>query len=692
MSRRSRIRRDNKKAKSVLLIQLSVVVLAAVLVLAGVGVASAYATIQSWLSNLPDYTSPTAFQISQPTKVYSADGKLLARLYLQNREVVPMSQIATDVSDGIVAVEDERFYQHNGVDPQGIMRAAAVYITGKDQQGASTITQQYIRNTILLDERTQMTLERKVREAYLALEVEKRLTKEQILENYLNTVYFGEGAYGVESAARIYFSTSAKALDLPQSALIAGLVQSPSRLDPYVNPKGAVVRRNEVLARMLANGYITPAQYKAAAAAKLVLKRDRTPPDGIYYAPYFVAAVKKQLQRQFTAQTVFNGGLTVYTTLDTRLQNDAEKAALHRFFGASDPMVALVSIDPNTGFVKAMVGGRNYQKGKFNFATQGYRQPGSAFKTFVLVTALEQGMPPSFEIDSNAPVTIPSKPKPWVVDNNEGTGSGMMALDTATELSVNSVYARLAWALGIKNVAKTAQRMGITTAIPNYPSIALGSANVTPFEMASAYGTLATGGVHNKTIMITKVLDRRGGTILNATPTGTEVIKPEIAYAATKVLEGVIQQGTGSKADIGRPAAGKTGTSQANRDAWFVGYTPDLVTSVWVGFPTEQTIVVDGSKGFGGSLAAPIWAKFMKTALADTPIHDFESQKDPQYDASAFDIPVSSATRDAQNAQNNASTSQDNGSSSGSSGNQSGSGSGRSKKIAKPVQSNPTTP
>jgi len=687
VSRRSRLRRDARKSRSTLWLQLSALVLVALVLLTGVGIASAYATVQGWLSNLPDYTSPEAFQVAQPTKVYSADGKLLAKLYLQNREVVPISQIATGVAQGIVAVEDERFYQHNGVDTQGIARAAAIYITGKDQQGGSTITQQYIRNTVLLDERTQMTLARKVREAYLALEIEKRLTKEQILENYLNTVYFGEGAYGVEAAARTYFSKSAKALDLPQAALIAGLVQQPSRLDPYTNPTGAVARRNEVLGRMLVNGYITQAQYDKAVASKLVLKRDKTPPDGIYAAPYFVAHVKKQLQKQFTAQTVFNGGLTVYTTLDTRLQAEAEKAALRRFNGYYDPMVALVSIDPNTGHVKAMVGGRNYVKGKFNFATQGYRQPGSSFKTFVLVTALEQGMPPSFEVDSNAPVEIPSKPKPWVVDNNEGTGSGMMSLESATHLSVNSVFARVAWNAGISNIAKMAKRMGITTPIPSYPSIALGAANVTPLEMASAYGTLAASGVHNKAMTITKVLDRDGKTILDAKPSGTEVLKPEVAYATTKVLEGVITQGTGTRANIDRPAAGKTGTSQLNRDAWFVGYTPELVTAVWVGYPTEKTIVVDGSNGFGGTLAAPIWAQFMKAALNGLPVLDFAKQEDPKYDASAFDIPVSSATHDAQQAADKAAKDAKN-----NSGNQSGSSAPARRVPPKPAPSSPTTP
>ena len=613
------------------------------LIITLVGVASAYALVQTWLQGLPDYKSPTAFEVAQPTKIYSADGVLLAKLYLQNREVVPISQIATSVTDGVIAVEDERYYQHGGVDPVGILRALVTNAKG-DHQGASTITQQYIRNTVLLDERTKMTLERKVREAYLATEVEKQLTKTQILENYLNTIYFGEGAYGVEAASQVYFAKSAKDLSLPQAALIAGLVQSPSRLDPYVNPTGAVARRKEVLGRMLFNSYITKAQYAEALATPLVLKRRKAPLDGVYYAPYFVAHVKKQLQKQFSAGTVFNGGLTVYTTLDTRLQKIADETAMQRFHGPKDPYVAMVSIDPRNGYVKAMVGGRDFAKSKFNLATQAFRQPGSSFKAFVLVTALEQGMPPWFEVDSHAPVTIPSKPHPWTVNNSEGSGNGMMSLSTATDLSVNAVFARVAWAVGIKNVARTATRMGITTPLPAVASIALGSVNCTPYEMASAYGTLATGGVHYPATVVTKVVDRNGQTIFQVQPKGTQAIKPAIAAAATNVLEGVITQGTGTRAAIGRPAAGKTGTSQLNRDAWFVGYTPQLVTSVWVGYPIEHTIVVDGAKGFGGTLAAPIWAAFMKRALAGQPSRDFASAPSPSYDASKFKIAVSDAT------------------------------------------------
>jgi 1A family penicillin-binding protein len=681
VSRRSRLRRQHGHTPaSKIFLRVAVVTLGVTIVLALAGAATAAAAVSYWLKDLPDYKSPTAFQVAQPTKIYSADGKLLAKLYLQNREVVPLSQMASSVTSGVVAVEDERFFQHGGVDPWGILRAAFATSSG-DRQGASTITQQYIRATILLDERTKMTLARKVREAYLAIQIEKQLSKSQILENYLNTVYFGEGAYGVEAAAQTYFAKSAKDLTLPEGALIAGIAQSPSRLDPYVNPRGAIARRKAVLDRMLVNGYITQADHDSAVAAPLALKRSNEPLNGIYAASYYVAYVKKLLQQQFSAGTVFNGGLTVYTTLDTRMQDDAEAAALKDYSGKKDPAIALVSIDPRTGYIKAMVGGRNYAQSKFNMATQGHRQPGSSFKTFVLVTAISQGMDPTYEVDSNAPVKIPAKPNAWVVNNDEGHGSGMMSLEEATWNSVNAVYARVAYyGVGIKNVAHTAKIMGIQTPIPNYPSIALGSVNCTPLEMASAYGTLATNGVHYSSIAITKVLDRNGQTIFQADPHGSQVIKASVAHATTDVLRGVISQGTATRANIDRPAAGKTGTSQNNRDAWFVGYTPQLVTAVWIGYPTERTIEINGQKGFGGTLAAPVWAAFMKKALAGLPARDFADAPDPNYDDSKFDIPVSDETKNATYAASKQNSSSSNSSSNSDNGSGGGSSSGSKKK------------
>jgi penicillin-binding protein 1A len=608
------------------------------MVMVAVGVAGAM-TVKSWLKDLPDYRAKGAFDVARPTRIFSADGKLLARLYLENREVVPISQISTDLVNGVVAIEDERFYQHHGVDPYGIVRALVTNVQRGNAtgQGASTITQQYIRNTILIDERTHETLERKIREAYLALELEKRHSKREILDMYLNTIYLGEGAYGAESASQVYFAKRAKDLSLPEAALIAGLPQQPSRLNPYENPDGAIERRNQVLAHMLRKHYIDQRAYDTAVATPLDLKRRSEPDDGIYAAPFFVAHVKKLLQQQFSPAVVFKGGLTVYTTVDMKMQGYAE-SVIKSQLGGKGPEAALVTIDPNTGDVRALYGGSDYSKNKFNLATQGHRQPGSSFKTFVLTTAIEKGMPPYYRIDSASPALIPTKPKPWIVANSEGSGRGMITLASATAASVNTVFARLAWELGAKDIAKTAKRMGIESELPEYPSIALGTRNVTPLEMASAYGTLATGGVHHDPVFITKVVDRDGKVLYTAPTRGSRVLKPEVAYAVTDVLRGVVRSGTGTRANIGRPVAGKTGTSQNYRDVWFVGYTPQLVTSVWAGYRQEQPIYVNGRHAFGGTVCAPIWAAYMRQALAGLPSKDFAKASPPPYDPSKFHI------------------------------------------------------
>ena len=633
-SRRGRLRRKHSSKRSIALV-VATLLLASVLLVLLVGVASAGALMKTWLSDLPDYRSPEAFKMAQPTRIISADGKLLARLYLEDRTIVDISTVATDLPDAVVAIEDERFYQHNGVDPEGVARAVIKNLSSGDLsgEGASTITMQYIRNTILVGERTNITLARKIREAYLAMQVEKQYSKKQILNLYLNTVYFGEGAYGMESAARNYFGKHASDLTLAESALLAGLLQGPSRLNPYEHADAALNRRTLVLQRMVANGYITNVEFQAAKNEPLALKRWEEPESGIYEAPYFVAHVKKLLQQQYPQAMVFKGGLTVQTTLDTRMQHLAEKAVAKNLGKSGDPDTALVSIDPRTGAIKAMYGGRDYNKNKFNLATQGSRQPGSSFKTFVLVTALEQGMPPYRYIDSSSPAYIPTKPKAWEVSNSEGHGRGLVTLETATRASINTVFARLIWELGADKVVKVAHKMGITSDLPNYPSIALGSRNVTPLEMASAYGTLATNGVRHKPMAITRILDSQGKVLFLAKTAGTQAIKPEIAHAATDILRGVVSGGTGTRAAIGRPQAGKTGTSQNYRDAWFVGYTPDLVTSVWVGYyKTEKPMLsVHGIRGFGGTLAAPIWRDFMEPVMKGRPKLDFPDAPKPKY-------------------------------------------------------------
>ncbi len=629
-SRRRRTRRMHRGGTRVLARVVGLVALAALLVTLAGG-AVAYGVVRTWLKDLPDYESPNAFRVAQPTKIYSADGVLLARLFLENRRIVPFDSISQNLKDGIVAVEDERFYSHHGIDPTGIIRSAlANLVAGGVAEGASTITQQYVRNTVLSYEQFDISYARKVREIFIALKLEEKRDKDEILNLYLNTVYFGEGAYGAEAAANTYFAKGADDLTLAEAALLAGLPQAPSRLDPYGNPEGALARRREVLGAMLENGYITQQEHDAANAEPLALKRAKEPEGGIYLAHYFVAHVKKVLQAEFDQSVVFRGGLKVYTTLDSKKQKYAENAVFGSLNRPGDPDCSLVSIDPRNGHIVAMVGGRDFSKNKFNLATQGKRQPGSAFKTFVLVAALEQGMPPNRYIDGSSPAHIKTGGRPWVVSGGSG---GHITMDAATRASVNTAFARLIKEIGAEKVATTAKRMGITTKIPAYLSIALGSQNVSTLEMASAYGTLATNGVHYPPVAVAKVLDADDQIVFEAKPKGRQALSASIAYAATRILKGVITGGTARAANIGRPAAGKTGTSQDHRDAWFAGYTPQLSTAVWVGYYQKEIpmYTVHGIRGYGGKVAAPIWAKYMRAALATEPKVDFKYAPSPKY-------------------------------------------------------------
>jgi 1A family penicillin-binding protein len=630
----SRLRREHKSRwRRVIPIVLAVaVVLTLLTVLVGAGVAWAYVTYS--LKGLPNVDDPSAFRVAQPTKIYSADGKLLANFYLENREIVPISQISTDLANAVVAVEDERFYEHNGIDLVGIARAVVIDITTMSaQEGASTITQQYVRNTILVSERYDITAARKIREMYLAYEFEKRHTKSQVLEAYLNTVYFGDGAYGAEAASLAYFAKHASELTVAEAAMLSGLPQSPLRLNPYYNMEGAKSRQRWVLGRMVANGYITQAQADAAAVEKIVLSKKTDPNQGIYDCAYFVSYIRKQLLTQYPDSLIFKGGLKVYTTIDTKLQRAAERAVKKTLPFKRDPDAALVSIDPHNGHIVAMYGGRNYSSSSYNYATQGKRQTGSAFKVFTLVTALERGIPPNRPMNASSPARIPSHP-PWIVHNSEGSGKGYITLSAATRNSVNCVFARLIWELGADEVAATARRMGITSPIPALPSITLGSAPVSPLEMASAFGTLANNGVHVKPTGITKIVGPDGAVLYEYKPAGTRVLTQRIAWAATEQLMGVVTGGTGTRAHLsGREVAGKTGTAQNYQDAWFVGYTPQLVTAVWMGY-SEGSIPmrnVHGMRAFGGTFCAPIWHTFMVAALRGRPSLHFARAAAPHY-------------------------------------------------------------
>ena len=617
-----------------MIIRILGVVVAGLILLAAAGAAVAFGYVNKSLKGLPDIKDPNAFKVAQPTKVYSADGVLLANFHLENREIVPLSAITTDLVNAVVATEDERFYQHKGIDTQGLLRAVIIDLrAGSAKQGASTITQQYIRNTVLANQARDITITRKIREMYLASELEKLYSKRDILGMYLNTVYFGDGAYGAEAASLTYFGKPATQLTLGEAALLGGLPQSPNGFNPYTNMPGAKARQRWVLGRMVANKYITQKQSDAALKQPVVLKRVGNPNQGIYQDGYFVSYVRKLLQSQYPDALIFKGGLKVYTTIDEGLQAAAVRAVHSTLNKANDPESALVAIDPRTGYIRAMYGGPDYNADPFNTATQGRRQPGSSFKMFVLVTAIEKGMPPRRPIDSSSPAVIPSNP-PWKVSNSEGKGSGYITITDATRNSVNCVFARLIWELGASEVATTAKRMGITSNIPPFPSIALGSAPVSPLEMASAYGTLAADGTHFKPTAITKIVNSDGEVILDYKPAGQQVLTPEVAWATTQQLMGVVESGTGTRAALrGREVAGKTGTAQNYQDAWFVGYTPQLVTSVWMG-QREGSIPmtnVHGQRAFGGTFCAPIWHNFMSDALGGQANQSFARFGAPHY-------------------------------------------------------------
>jgi penicillin-binding protein 1A len=593
--------------------------------------------------HLPPIERPRIPPLPQTSLMFDARGRLITALHAgEDRTLIPFERMPETIRDAVVATEDERFYQHRGVDAKAIVRAAVKNATeGHVVQGGSTITEQLVKNTITGSDRT---LGRKVREARLAFQLEKEYSKDKILEMYLNTVYFGQGAYGVEAAAKTYFSMSADHLTLSQAATLAGVIASPARFDPVFHPDLAIRRRDLVLGRMLALHMIDLQDYERATRAKL--KLDVSHPTR-YPAPYFVDYVKHWflVNPAFGAtyeeryRKLFEGGLRIYTTIDLRLQRLAEQAVHSILAYRKDPYGAMTVLDPRTGAVRAMVGGRNYFSrkdpyAKLNLATGGAtgRQAGSSFKPFALVAALERGISPHavYPAPSHLSILLPRgySPRVWPVDNYDGEGGGSMTLEQATINSVNTVYAQLIMQLGAKTVVDTARRMGIATDLGAYPSAVLGTNEVNTVEMASANGTLATLGKHVPPRAVEKITDAQGRLIYSADPQPKQVVSPTVAWTTNQILEKVVHFGTGSQANIGRPAAGKTGTGQVWRDAWFVGYIPQLVAAVWVGFPKGQISMsyptVRIRHVLGGTWPAEIWHAFMVKATRKLPVLDWE--------------------------------------------------------------------
>jgi penicillin-binding protein 1A len=579
-------------------------------------------------------------QIESST-AYAADGTLLYTFHAEeNRKVVPLEEIPLHVRDAVVAIEDERFYRHHGVDLRAVLRALRANTqAGAVEEGGSTITQQYVKRVVLQDD--SQTLSRKIEEASMAVQLERRYSKDRILELYLNAIYFGNGAYGIEAAARQYFSTSVQDLTLAQGALLAGLIQRPGATDPYDTPDAALERRNLVLERMRANRFASDAAVDAALAEPLALGSPVTPAAERYPAAYFVEEVKQWIldDPRFGAtptarrDLLFGGGLRIQTTVDLAQQAAAEAAVAAILPDQAGPAASLVAIEPATGFVRAMVGGRDFfgpgESAKLNLATQGPRQAGSAFKPMVLATALAQGIDPQTVLPAPPCIDIPlDNGQIWHPCNYGGEGAGAATILEGTVHSYNTLYAQLIQRVGPAEAMEAAASFGVRSPLRTNPAAVLGTNEVTALDMASAYATFANRGVHVPPILVTRITRADGTVLFQHEHTQDKVLDAEVADVLTSILEQVIVRGTGTRAQLDRPAAGKTGTNQEWRDAWFAGYTPDLATAVWVGFPRGQISMkppVTPIRVTGGSYPAQIWQRYMQAALASRPATAFHA-------------------------------------------------------------------
>lgn len=591
--------------------------------------------------SLPSVTALETIQPIQGSKVYDDNDELLAEFQVERRIFIPLAQIPKSLRDAVLAVEDARFYSHWGVDPMGVARAVYQnFRRGRIVEGGSTITQQLAKVLFLTPDKS---LDRKLKEAFLALQLERRYAKDRILEMYLNQIYFGHGAFGVEAAARTYFGKSVSELGLPESALLAALPRAPTTYSPFEHPEQARRRRAHVLNRMAEVGILTRAQAARANTADLALvppERRRTT------GPYFAEYIQQILEAKYGVDMVYKGGLNVYSTLNATMQLQAERALREGLktlearalpprgltpaaakgktgrIPSEHPEGAILTIEPQSGHIRAMVGGYDFFRSQFNRAVQAKRQPGSAFKPFVYIAALESGLTPATTIE-DAPVTYPvgRNDQPWKPDNYDRKFRGLITLQQAVEESVNVVTVKLQERIGINRTVEVARRLGVQSPLNDDLTIALGSSDLSLLELTSAYSTLANQGVWVPPTPIRYITDTQGRLLEENIPQGVEVVSPEVAYVMTHMLRGVVQRGTGVAARaLGRPVAAKTGTTNEYSDAWFVGFTPKLVTGVWVGYDRPRSL---GRDETGSRVAAPIWVDYMGKALASAPPEEF---------------------------------------------------------------------
>ncbi|MBQ9564814.1 MAG: PBP1A family penicillin-binding protein [Synergistaceae bacterium] len=586
------------------------------LILLVVGVASAgvawyIVKVSEDLPNMVELANPKS---SLPSILYDRNGEVIARLFIENRTPLPLNKISPWLVKSVLAAEDSAFYQHGGIRIGSILRALWIDVIEKGKvQGASTITQQLARNLFLSHEKS---ITRKAKEIIIAMRMEKLFSKDKLLELYLNTINFGHGAWGAETAARTYFDKSASELDIAESSILAGLIANPGRYNPLSNLQNAKSRQNYVLGRMELLGWIDAAQRKQAYDEELTFRRRANKIEEYNRAPYFVSHILfNDLLPTYGKDEVYSGGMQIYTTLDIKLQEKAREA----LNTLKDPrMGALVCLKSETGEVLALVGGKDFKASKFNRATQALRQPGSSFKPIVYATAIEEDIMPSDHF-LDAPITFKNRGgngKNWSPKNSSKGYAGEVTLQRAIVSSLNTVAVRMAAYIGTDPIVATARRMGIETKyLPNDLSVALGTANLTPLEMAVAFNCFNNEGKRMVPLMITEIKDRDGKIIESRVPTSTQGIRAETAYTIRSMLQDAVRSGTGKPAAIPKYTVfGKTGTSNDFIDAWFVGGTPGLTTAVYVGRDDNKTM---GRQAFGGTIAAPVWKKFMTYAVEE---------------------------------------------------------------------------
>jgi penicillin-binding protein 1A len=616
-------RRGKKSPRRSVLKAVIVIILVFFVVVALAGTSLFYFLL---LNELPGIAALKDYRPSITTRVYADNNELIDEFFLEDRKVVRYEDIPKIVIQAFVSAEDARFFEHGGFDIQSISRAFFKNIeAGKIVQGGSTITQQVAKALYLSPEKRYL---RKVKEALLAYKIDKYLTKEEIITLYLNHIYLGHGTYGIEAAAEGYFGKGTKNLTLSEASVLAGLPKAPNNYSPYVHPDRSRERQIYVLGRMLEDGYITEAEMKRALLTPVKL-RSIKPKEKI--APYFVENVRRYIQEKYGSDVLYKEGLEVYTTLNIKMQKAAWAAVekglqeLEEREKYEKGLVqgALFAMDAKTGAIRAMVGGRDFQKSEFNRTTQSLRQPGSAFKPLIYTAAFDKGMTPS-SVLVDAPIFYPDPQKPdgvWRPRNFDEKFHGPTTLHNALIHSRNIITIKVLEEIGVSYATAYAANMGITS--PLYPnlSMALGSSEVTLQELVRAYGVLANQGKRVQPYFIKKIVDRTGHVFEEAKPVSEQVIDPRIAFMTSYILQDVVESGTGQRVKkLGRPVAGKTGTTNDTNDAWFMGFTPSLVAGVWVGFDQKRTL---GRLEVGGRAAAPIWLYFAEKALEGAPVEVF---------------------------------------------------------------------